>query len=152
MEEYEVNGELEAARECSKDQTEQIITTLMIRNLPLCMTSEEFMGILDEIGLSGTYDYVFMPTTRKRTSKGYVFVNFSLKVEPSELQSALSGILCHTRRIVVVPAIYQGVLTNLRQVVSVDLDILEASFFHEMWVRIDHVLKPIAAFGCADGL
>jgi hypothetical protein len=69
-------------------------------------------------------------------------------VEPSELHSALSSILRQENKvdkIVVVPAVHQGVLMNLKQFASMDLDMLESSLFQKVWVRIDDAMKPMHA-------
>jgi hypothetical protein len=146
MQEHVVRGKLEASRDCSEDQAGQFDKTLMIRNLPTFITSKDFMNTLDAIGLSGTYDYVFMPRChRKRNSKGYVFVHFSANVVPSELLSALSSMLRKKDKLAIVLAKHQGVLKNLEHMVSVGLGMMESSEFENVWVRVDGVMKPMSA-------
>jgi hypothetical protein len=144
-----------AAPRADRDETKPVkasvtapddTTTLMIRNLPLNMTLELLIQNLDAIGLRGAYDYVYMPQTKKNTCKGYVFVNFTQKMQPSDLDSRFSrSNLPKKDRLLVAPAQHQGVLENLEHMVSFGLDMDESSCFSKPWVRVDGVLKPLAA-------
>lgn len=51
-------------------------TTVMLRNLPNNYTREMFLGMLDEHGLEGLYDFVYLPCDFSRDANlGYAFVN-----------------------------------------------------------------------------
>lgn len=52
-------------------------TTVMLRNIACRYTQENLASILDELGLRGTYDFVYIPRSPARKSNlGYAFVNF----------------------------------------------------------------------------
>jgi len=49
----------------------------MLRNLPNNYTRDMFLSLLDEQGLSGLYDFVYLPMDFCRDANlGYAFVNF----------------------------------------------------------------------------
>jgi len=95
------------------------ITTMMVRNVPLHVTQQEFIQELEENGFSGTYDFVYVPYSFKpKTNKGHAFVNF--------LSSQEAGVLVgkwHRQRIFnvgsrrpslsIIPASIQGLEPNL---------------------------------------
>lgn len=57
------------------DQEES--TTLMIRNVPNRYTQEDLLKELEELGLGGTFDFLYMPKDKaSKASVGYAFVNF----------------------------------------------------------------------------
>eukprot|EP00929_Paragymnodinium_shiwhaense_P008824 TRINITY_DN11279_c0_g1_i2.p1 TRINITY_DN11279_c0_g1~~TRINITY_DN11279_c0_g1_i2.p1 ORF type:complete len:219 (-),score=44.94 TRINITY_DN11279_c0_g1_i2:475-1131(-) len=67
---------------CSAED-EQLMTSVMIRNLPSRATEEEIMEKVDSIGFCGTYDFFFLPRRSNgyqgghgRVNQGYAFINF----------------------------------------------------------------------------
>jgi len=66
------------------DSTPELITTLMIRNMPTRLKQSDIVDELDTDGFTGTYDWLYMPSTiqvnggnkGRGRSKGYAFVNF----------------------------------------------------------------------------
>merc|ERR1719205_230144 len=49
----------------------------MIRNIACRYSQKDVMIILDQVGLCGTYDFIFVPMCpSKRSNRGYAFVNF----------------------------------------------------------------------------
>jgi hypothetical protein len=130
----------------ANEHSEDIVTTLMIRNLPSRLTTEALMEHFDAIGYRGSYDYIYMPQDKKTTSnKGYVFVNFIYKMDPSEMENKLQEHSLSGKRLIVTAARFQGVLKNLEQMVSFGLDVPDGSFFNKPWVRVDGVVSPMAA-------
>jgi hypothetical protein len=137
------SGSREDGHSASDDQPTKIITTLMIRDLSTDMTPFVFMKHLNEIGLSGTYDYIYMPRAPQQFSKGThqesLVVNFCQKMEPSELQSALSrSTIPNKYRIAVVSAQHQGAFNNLEHLVSSGMDTSG-----KLLVRVNGSLKPM---------
>ena len=62
--------------ECKQTSAEER-TTLMLRNLPNNYTRAMFLELLDEQGLAGCYDFVYLPCDFCRDANlGYAFVNF----------------------------------------------------------------------------
>jgi len=64
-------------------------TTLMFRNVPNCYTQDDLLNELEEFGLGGAFDFVYLPMDKStKASVGYAFVNF---VSPSWAASLLEG-------------------------------------------------------------
>jgi hypothetical protein len=116
------------------------------------------MQHLDEIGLKGTYDYLYMPQVQESTelsssvkrfdcsNKSYVFVNFTKKMEPLELQSALlKSTLPNKHLIVAAPAKHQGVFKNLEEIHNDGIEHSSQSVFDKVWVHVNGVLKRMDA-------
>lgn len=78
--------------ELGSSNRRQEFTTLMVKNVPGSCTQANFLGLLDEHGLAGLYDFVYMPMDF-RTSKGfgYVFVNMISEKAAYLTTSKLSG-------------------------------------------------------------
>mmetsp|Transcript_34911 Transcript_34911/g.81684 ORF Transcript_34911/g.81684 Transcript_34911/m.81684 type:complete len:434 (+) Transcript_34911:131-1432(+) len=62
-------------------ETQQEITSVMIRNIPCRVTAEELGQAVDESGFRGLYDFLYMPKGNRRSKArdsnlGYGFVNF----------------------------------------------------------------------------
>jgi hypothetical protein len=124
------------------------LSTLMICNLNNNMKPEVFMDYLNEIGLSGTYDFLYMPQIQHhvRSNQQQLMVNFKNPMEPSELRSALSrGTLQNEERLSVMPAHHQGVFKNLAQLVQSDAydPTRRSNRFGKLWVQINGVLKAM---------
>jgi len=50
--------------------------TLIIRNLPCRVTQEDLVQVIDSLGLSSRYNYVYIPSrNRSHANKGYGFIN-----------------------------------------------------------------------------
>lgn len=93
-------------------------TTVMLKNIACRFSQEEVAEILNERGLRGTYDFVYLPRSPARQSNlGYAFVNFNsaelmlqaasiLDNEPFGLGRSLTEKRCQ-----VVPAHVQGHLS-----------------------------------------
>jgi len=55
----------------------KLATTLMIRNVPNRYTQHDLLAELDDLGLDGTFDFLYMPVDKaSKASVGYAFVNF----------------------------------------------------------------------------
>jgi len=68
-----------SAGELSSETDEQQslpITTVVISNIPGHHTPDSFREQLDAWGLTGTYDFFYMPSEHDRMGSGYAFVNF----------------------------------------------------------------------------
>eukprot|EP00913_Durusdinium_trenchii_P016894 g15882.t1 len=85
----------------------QPITTMMLKNIPCRKSQEEVMGIIDDEGFKGQYDFFYLPRDVKfRANLGYAFINF---VTPEETMISGSAKACN-----VVPAHVQGAVNNLQ--------------------------------------
>jgi hypothetical protein len=140
------------------DQQGKAVTTLTINNLTTDVTPEVFMEHLDEIGLGGTYDYLYMPQVQQSielsssvkriecSNKSYAFVNFTEKMEPSALQSALlRSNFPNKDQLVVAPAKQQGVFKNLEEIHNSGIENCSSSLFDKVWVQFNKVLKRMDA-------
>lgn len=67
----------DSPRSSSQESTELESTTLMLRNIACRFSQVEVAEILNEKGLKGTYDFVYLPRSPTRpVNLGYAFVNF----------------------------------------------------------------------------
>merc|ERR1719316_1309649 len=67
-------------------------TTLMLRNLPNSYTRDMLIKLLDQEGLQGSYDLVFVPVDfRGLASLGYGFVNFTSNENAERAKEKLQG-------------------------------------------------------------
>eukprot|EP00928_Gymnodinium_smaydae_P011834 TRINITY_DN14329_c0_g3_i2.p1 TRINITY_DN14329_c0_g3~~TRINITY_DN14329_c0_g3_i2.p1 ORF type:complete len:149 (-),score=17.69 TRINITY_DN14329_c0_g3_i2:291-737(-) len=60
----------------------------MLMNVPRRYTSSKLMRTIDSEGFAGMYDFIYVPISASRTSKGYAFVNW---VNPSVAQRFLGA-------------------------------------------------------------
>jgi len=99
---------------------QEAITTVMIRNVPNRCSQRALMKELDNIGLSGTFDFVYVPLDLRRLSNvGYAFVNFLNSSDACRCARLLQG---HRMRrqakagkeVAVSVAQVQGMEANLR--------------------------------------
>jgi len=51
-------------------------TTLMIRNISLALSKENFIRVLETQGFKGKFDFISVPRRTGRVNLGYAFVNF----------------------------------------------------------------------------
>jgi len=78
------NHDLQAS--FTRRETPRNITTVMLRNIPNRLCHEELIAELEELGFSGTFDFVYIPMDNGRKQRGssrssisnvgYAFVNF----------------------------------------------------------------------------
>lgn len=97
------------------------VTTLMIRNVPNGYTRAMLMREMDSLGLSGMYDFVYLPIDRAtRWNVGYAFINF---VQPDAAEKARVSLSGHQFRkfrqssgkvAEVSDALIQGVHANMK--------------------------------------
>lgn len=97
------------------------ITTLMVRNMPSNYTQRDLMQDFTDLGLAGTFDFLYMPLDKSTMSNvGYGFVNF---LQPSLAEECVRVLqqyrFCRNRldkgRLAEVsPAYIQGLEANLR--------------------------------------
>jgi len=72
------------------------VTTLMIRNIPNAYTRAMFVTEIDALGLTGTYDFLYLPIDKNTEwNVGYAFVNFLTPEKASECNRLLTN---HTFR------------------------------------------------------
>jgi len=68
---------------------EQAPTTLMIRNIPNRYTQRELIMELEDLGFTGTFDFLYIPLDKGTMSNvGYAFVNF---VEPAWAEKCMAA-------------------------------------------------------------
>jgi len=83
---------LTALRLSEPSQPEEGISTVMIRNIACRHKHADIVKYLDDSGLAGTYDFVYLPlNVSKRANLGYVFVNFLSCHGVAECKRLLSG-------------------------------------------------------------
>jgi len=100
---------------------DNVITTLMIRNIPKSYTNQNIVGKLNELGLRRMFDFVYVPIDQSTSfNVGYAFVNFISAEAASECVRVLKGLkinkssgLQHRKYIDVIPAHMQGLYKNL---------------------------------------
>eukprot|EP00747_Dinoflagellata_sp_TGD_P104661 gnl/TRDRNA2_/TRDRNA2_169306_c5_seq2.p1 gnl/TRDRNA2_/TRDRNA2_169306_c5~~gnl/TRDRNA2_/TRDRNA2_169306_c5_seq2.p1 ORF type:complete len:417 (-),score=100.15 gnl/TRDRNA2_/TRDRNA2_169306_c5_seq2:201-1451(-) len=74
-------------------------TTVMIRNIACQYTQERVMEFLDQAGLHGMYDFVYLPlNSTRRANLGYMFVNFVSMEAADMCKELLTGKVFGTSR------------------------------------------------------
>lgn len=69
-----------------------IRTTLIVRNLPVGCTHNELHRILDEVGLAGLYNFIYIPFDFKKSALlRYGFVNFEQHEHAVKAMAVLDG-------------------------------------------------------------
>jgi hypothetical protein len=109
----------EPVRSCPRNgkQIKNEYLTLMIRGIPCSLTQQDMFNILDNSGLSGKYDFFYLPKAGASASNlGYAFVNFVDCESANACTMALQGKMLSERSTKVcqiTPADIQG-LPKLR--------------------------------------
>lgn len=68
-------------------------TTLIVKNLPAECTHDELSKILDEVGLSGLYNFIYVPFDFKKSAVlRYGFVNFEQNQQALKAMAILDGL------------------------------------------------------------
>jgi hypothetical protein len=66
--------------------------SLMLRNIPLDMTRDMFVRMLDTEGFAGRYDFAYLPLDFKTSANlGYAFVNLRTHRDAQQLQKHFNG-------------------------------------------------------------
>jgi len=74
---FNVPKTVNLAVEYAKSDREQLVTTLMIRNIPNRYSQRELINELKSLGFGGTFDFLYIPLDLGTMSNvGYAFVNF----------------------------------------------------------------------------
>jgi len=94
-------------------------TTVMVRNIPNQCTRKTLVDELDNLGLKGCYDFVYVPIDRNtRWNVGYAFVNFTTSEAASQCTKKFTGRRFNGYQqgkvIAVSPAHLQGLEANLK--------------------------------------
>jgi len=66
------------------------VTTVMVQNIPTKLGDQDLEDLLEEVGLSGDFDFVSIPRTR-RSNLGYAFVNFRTAGAAENCRRTLDG-------------------------------------------------------------
>jgi len=75
-------------------EEEEVLTTLLLRNLPPSSTRDDVCTLLASCGFAGQYDFMYVPTNFKTMSVfGYAFVNFVNATTAESAREKLQG--CH---------------------------------------------------------
>lgn len=66
------------SQEREPGKQERPITTLMLRGIPCRLKANSLLGIVNEKGFDGLYDFFYMPCDRKgKSTLGYAFINLA---------------------------------------------------------------------------
>jgi hypothetical protein len=89
--------QLEVAESCMKQKpvasdVADEPTTLMLRNIPLDLTRDMFLKMIDDEGFAGKYDLIYLPTDFKTSANlGYGFVNLTANSHAVQMQESFEG-------------------------------------------------------------
>jgi hypothetical protein len=104
-----------------EEKASETVTSLMICNIPCCITQAQLKDVIDQSGFSETYDYMYLPTPNHMGSSqnlGYGFINFPDPADATLFMEAFDGFRfesTHSQKACTVrPAHVQGVENNLR--------------------------------------
>eukprot|EP00928_Gymnodinium_smaydae_P074250 TRINITY_DN57315_c0_g1_i1.p1 TRINITY_DN57315_c0_g1~~TRINITY_DN57315_c0_g1_i1.p1 ORF type:complete len:188 (+),score=14.75 TRINITY_DN57315_c0_g1_i1:109-672(+) len=96
----------------------QVITTLMLRNIPCKVNLQMMQVVLKRLGFEGSYDYLYFPARKNKSNLGFGFVNFKTEADAASFEAAFLGYMfpgiqsskrCHANA-----AEVQGLEANLR--------------------------------------
>lgn len=74
------------------DKAAQPMTTVMVRNIACRYTKEQVMEFIDDLGLKGKYDFLYLPLNPvRRANLGYIFINFTTVEAVEECKQMLNG-------------------------------------------------------------
>jgi hypothetical protein len=101
-----------------KGKQSQVITTMMLKNIPCRKSQEEVMSHVDLKGFSTKYDFFYLPKDVKfRANLGYAFINFVTPEDAARFEAEMNGYRFlgsgSTKACIVVPAHVQGLMNNL---------------------------------------
>lgn len=102
------------------------ITTLMVCDLPCCLSIQEVVDTINSQGFANTFDLIYMPRPKGlrsakvelRHNLGYAFVNFKTPEKALEFQGVCSEFTfpsCSTKRCYTMPAVRQGYKANWKK-------------------------------------
>lgn len=84
--------ELRRAAQCANQQARDERTTLIVKNLPAGCTHYALCRILDQVGLGGIYNFVYVPFDfKKSVAFRYGFVNFEQHEQALRAMAVLDG-------------------------------------------------------------
>jgi len=96
-----------------------MITTMMLKNLPCKRSQEEILRHIDQLGYGEKYDFFYLPKNRQQSANlGYGFINFKAEEDAARFEVEMTGFrFSHTssKQCVVVPAHVQGLSNNLME-------------------------------------
>jgi len=96
-----------------------MVTTMMLKNIPCKRTQEEILCHIDQLGYGGKYDFFYLPKNRQQSANlGYGFINFKAAEDAARFEAEMTGFrFSHTssKRCVVVPAHVQGLSNNIME-------------------------------------
>jgi RNA recognition motif-containing protein len=85
----QANEEADKLEACAGDSR----TTLIVKNLPAECTHDQLSRILDEVGLSGLYNFIYVPYDFKKSAVlRYGFVNFEQNEQAVKAMAILDGL------------------------------------------------------------
>jgi len=103
--------------ETSSTASGDMVTTMMLKNIPCKRSQEEILRHIDQQGYGGKYDFFHLPKNRQLCANlGYAFINFISAKDAARFEVEMTGFrFTHTsaKRCVVVPAHVQGLSNNL---------------------------------------
>eukprot|EP00929_Paragymnodinium_shiwhaense_P001885 TRINITY_DN10208_c0_g1_i1.p1 TRINITY_DN10208_c0_g1~~TRINITY_DN10208_c0_g1_i1.p1 ORF type:complete len:603 (-),score=177.79 TRINITY_DN10208_c0_g1_i1:151-1959(-) len=92
--------------------------TVMVQGLPSFYTQRCFMKYINMVGFFGRYDFLYMPLTAKKCTRGFAFVNFTTTQDAQEFYKMLHGYKISSKEpqpLYLTAAKHQGLEENARQ-------------------------------------